>query len=172
MFCKFLSCRFHPIAHPIIQFFVKTAFTFQLKSFLHPTGWKALREGSRQTTSQKTIGGELMDAATEKQKAYIRKLFIKCGVPKWMFNPLKLWNISKEDADMLINGLRIMKKFDHGDLKDVIWETIQGKNAIQPQAKTVDQLEEETLDPDQGEWLERVQWENTDPPDGRKKHCS
>jgi len=85
-----------------------------------------------------------MDAATVKQKAYIRKLFIKCGVPKWMFNPLKLWNISKEDADLLINGLRIMKKFDHEDLKNVIWETIQGKNAIQPQTKTVDQLEEES----------------------------
>ena len=85
-----------------------------------------------------------MDAATTKQKAYIRKLFIKCGVPKWMFNPLKLWNISKEDADLLINGLRIMKKFDHEDLKNVIWETIQGKNAIQPQTKTVDQLEEES----------------------------
>jgi len=62
--------------------------------------------------SQKTNGGERMDAATSKQKAYIKNLFIKCGVPKWIFNPLKLWNIRKKDADLLINGLRIMKKFD------------------------------------------------------------
>ena len=106
-----------------------------------------------------------MDAATVKQKAYIRKLFIKCGVPKWMFNPLKLWNISKDDADLLINSLRILKDFDSGDLKEIIWQRLQGKNAIQPQAKTVDQLEEEATEPDHGGWLEQDYWEDTDPPD-------
>ena len=74
-----------------------------------------------------------MDAATAKQKAYVRKLFVKCGTPEWVFNPLNLWNISKKDADLLINGLRMMKDFDDGDLKD----------AIQKMTKTIDELEEE-----------------------------
>jgi hypothetical protein len=84
-----------------------------------------------------------MDAATMKQKAYIKSLFVKCGVPKWIFNPLKLWNISKEDADLLINGLKVMKKFDHGDLKEVIWQGLQEKRAIQAKPRTIDQVEEE-----------------------------
>ena len=82
-----------------------------------------------------------MDAATKKQKAYIKFLFIRCGVPKWIFNPLKLWNISKQDADILINGLRMMKKYDDGDLKEIIWQGIQGKNAFQKMTKTVDEFE-------------------------------
>ena len=87
-----------------------------------------------------------MDAATAKQKAYVRNLFVKCGVPKWVFNPLKLWNISKDDADLLINGLRMMKKYDNGDMKDIIWQGIQGKKALQKITKTIDELEEEASD--------------------------
>ena len=105
-----------------------------------------------------------MDAATSKQKAYIKDLFVKCGVPKWIFNPLKLWNISKSDADLLINGLRIMKKFDHEDLKDMIWQILQEKNAIQIKSKTVDQLEEEaeqaTYDPTTEDWLDQQTYED------------
>ena len=98
-----------------------------------------------------------MDAATAKQKAYVRKLFVKCGTPEWVFNPLKLWNISKEDADLLINGLRILKDFDNGDLKEIIWQKLQGKNAIQKMTRTVDELEEEqaTYDPTCEDWLDQ-----------------
>jgi len=106
-----------------------------------------------------------MDAATAKQKAYIKNLFIKCGVPKWIFNPLKLWNISKKDADLLINGLRIMKDFDDEGLKDVIWQRLQGKNAVQKMTKTVDELEEEaeeqaTYDPTAEDWLDQQTYED------------
>jgi len=98
-----------------------------------------------------------MDAATAKQKAYVRKLFVKCGTPEWVFNPLKLWNISKEDADLLINGLRILKDFDNGDLKEIIWLRLQGKNAIQKMTRTVDELEEEQAiyDPTCEDWLDQ-----------------
>jgi hypothetical protein len=100
-----------------------------------------------------------MGAATKKQKAYIKGLFVKCGVPKWVFNPLKLWNISKSDADLLINGLRVMKKFDNGDLKEAIWQGIQEKKAINIKPKTIEQLEEEseqaTYDPTCEDWLDQ-----------------
>ena len=98
-----------------------------------------------------------MDAATAKQKAYVRKLFVKCGTPEWVFNPLNLWNISKEDADLLINGLRILKDFDNGDLKEIIWLRLQGKNAIQKMTRTVDELEEEQAeyDPTCEDWLDQ-----------------
>jgi hypothetical protein len=99
-----------------------------------------------------------MDAATAKQKAYVRKLFVKCGTPEWVFNPLNLWNISKKDADLLINGLRMMKDFDNGDLKDAIWQRLQGKNAIQKTTRTIDEMEEEgqtTYDPTCEDWLDQ-----------------
>jgi len=105
-----------------------------------------------------------MDAATSKQKAYIKDLFVKCGVPKWIFNPLKLWNISRLDADLLINDLRIMKKFDHEDLKDIIWQRLQERNPIHAQTKTVNQLEEETeqttYDPTTEDWLDQQFYNN------------
>ena len=103
-----------------------------------------------------------MDAATSKQKAYVRDLFVKCGVPRWVFNPLKLWNISRDDADMLIGGLKIMKKFEPGDLKDVIWEGLQSKNMVQIRAKTIDELEEEQADydPTVEDWLDQQVYED------------
>jgi hypothetical protein len=105
-----------------------------------------------------------MDAATKKQKAYIKGLFVKCGVPKWVFNPLKLWNISKSDADLLINGLRVMKKFDHGDLKEAIWLGLQEKRAISVKPRTIEQLEEEaeqaTYDPTCEDWLDQQFYNN------------
>ena len=106
-----------------------------------------------------------MDAATSKQKVYIRSLFVRCGVPRWIFNPLKLWNISKKDADLLINGLRIMKKFDEEGLKDAIWQRLQGKNAVQKITRTIDEMEEEageqaTYDPTGEDWLDQQTYED------------
>ena len=40
-----------------------------------------------------------MDAATSKQKAYIRNLFVKNGVPKWVFNPLEYQQEGRRYAD-------------------------------------------------------------------------
>jgi hypothetical protein len=71
---------------------------------------------------------------------------------------LNLWNISKKDADLLINGLRMMKDFDNGDLKDAIWQRLQGKNAIQKTTRTIDEMEEEgqtTYDPTCEDWLDQ-----------------
>ena len=99
-----------------------------------------------------------MDAATSKQKAYVRKLFVKCGTPEWVFNPLNLWNISRQGTDSLINDLLVLRKFHHGDLKDAIWQRLQGKNAIQKTTKTVDEMEEEgqaTYDPTCEDWLDQ-----------------
>jgi hypothetical protein len=158
-----------PLHHAhLLQFFVKAAFTFQLKSFCCPTCLKALREGSHKNASQKINGGELMDAATTKQKAYVRDLFVRCGVPKWIFNPLKLWNISKGDADLLINGLRIMKEFNEEDLKEVIWQRLQNKSAIQKITRTVDELEEKaeeqaTYDPTTEDWLDQQTYDDDIP---------
>ena len=103
-----------------------------------------------------------MDAATSKQKAYVRDLFVQCGVPKWIFNPLKLWNISKKDADLLINALRIMKEFDEEGMKDAIWQRLQGKNAVQKMTRTIDELEEEqaTYDPTGEDWLDQQTYED------------
>ena len=71
-----------------------------------------------------------MDAATATQKAFIKKLFMKCGVPRWVFNPLKMWNISRPDAKLLINSLKIMKNFSNDDLKEVIWRRLEERNAF------------------------------------------
>ena len=84
-----------------------------------------------------------MDTATLKQKAYIKDLFVKCGVPKWIFNPLKLWNISKDDACQLITTLLILKTTHHGDLREIICQDLEGKNILQ-ETTNIDQQEEET----------------------------
>ena len=84
-----------------------------------------------------------MDAATTKQKTFIRDLFVRCGVPKWIFNPLKFWNICKDDADLLIKSLKIMKDFDHEELKDAIWQNLESRNAFHKTTKTLDEIEEE-----------------------------
>ena len=101
-----------------------------------------------------------MDAATAKQKAYVRKLFVKCGTPDWVFNPLAAWNISKKGADSLISDLLVLRKSHHGDLKDIIWQGIQGKNAIQKMTRTVDELEEEAdYDPTCEDWLDQQDYD-------------
>ena len=100
-----------------------------------------------------------MDAATAKQKAYVRKLFVKCGTPRWVFNPLNLWNISKQGADSLINDLLVLRKYHHGDLREMICQTLEGKNILQGATRTIDELEESeeqaTYDPTTEDWLDQ-----------------
>ena len=84
-----------------------------------------------------------MNAATSKQKANIKDLFIQGGLTDWVFNPLDHWNISKKDAGLLIHNLRLMIKYDHEDLKDVICQSLLGRNIFKSVVKTVDMLEEE-----------------------------
>lgn len=106
-----------------------------------------------------------MDAATATQKAFIKKLFMKCGVPRWVFNPLKMWNISRPDAKLLINSLKIMKNFSNDDLKEVIWRRLEERNAFKKQVKTVDQLEEdEPMEETAIDWLEEqtYKWKEED----------
>lgn len=103
-----------------------------------------------------------MDAATAKQKAFIKKLFIRCGVPRWVFNPL---NMSRTDADLLINSLKIMKDFSNDDLKEVIWRRLEERNAFKKEPKTVDQLEdEEPVEETAIDWLEEqtYRWKEED----------
>ena len=80
-----------------------------------------------------------MNAATSKQKAYIRDLFVKCGVPKWVFNPIMAWKVSKQGADTLISDLLVLKKSNHGDLKEMICQTLEGKDILRPPTKTISQ---------------------------------
>jgi len=98
-----------------------------------------------------------MDAATAKQKAYVRKLFVKCGTPEWVFNPLNLWNISKQDADLMISDLLVLRKSHHGDLREMICQSLEGKNILQGATKTIDELEEEQAeyDPTCEDWLDQ-----------------
>jgi len=98
-----------------------------------------------------------MDAATSKQKAYIKGLFVQGGLPDCIFSPLHRWRIGYEDANSLINNLRMMIKYDHEDLKEVICQSLQGKNVFQSPTKTVDVLEEEqaTYNPTCEDWLDQ-----------------
>lgn len=84
-----------------------------------------------------------MYAAPLKQKAYIKDLFIHGGLSDWIFNPLDFWDISKKDASLLIHNLCLMIKYDHEDLKDVICQSLLGRNIFKSVVKTVDVLEEE-----------------------------
>jgi len=102
-----------------------------------------------------------MDAATSKQKAHIKGLFIQGGFPGWIFNPLDLWNINKQDADSLIHNLRMMIKYDHEDLKDEIAQSLEGKDIFQTPAITIDKLEEAekqaTNNLSSEEWIQKSQ---------------
>jgi len=108
-----------------------------------------------------------MDAATAKQKAYIKGLFVKCGVPKWVFNPLVAWNISKQEADSLISDLLVLRKSHHGDLREMICQTLEGKNILQGATKTIDELEEAeeqaTYDPTCEDWLDQQTYDDDIP---------
>jgi len=103
-----------------------------------------------------------MDAATMEQKAYIKDLFVQFGVPKWVFNPMVAWNISKQDACSLINDLLVLKKTHHGDLKEMICQTLEGKKILQETTRTIDELEEEQANCDltSEDWLEQQIYED------------
>jgi len=104
-----------------------------------------------------------MDAATMEQKAYIRDLFVQFGVPKWEFNPMVAWSISKQDACSLINDLQVLKKFHNGDLKEMICQTLEGKKILKETTKTVDEMEEEeqaNCDLTSEDWLEQQIYED------------
>jgi hypothetical protein len=98
-----------------------------------------------------------MDAATSKQKAYIKGLFVQGGLPDCIFSPLHRWRIGYEDANSLIHNLRMMIRYDHEDLKEVICQSLQCKNVFQSPTKTVDVLEEEqaTYNPTCEDWLDQ-----------------
>lgn len=105
-----------------------------------------------------------MDAATTKQKAYIKGLFVQGGLPDCIFSPLHRWRIGYEDANSLIHNLRMMIRYDHEDLKEVICQSLQGKNVFQTPTKTVDELEEAeeqaTYDPTCEDWLDQQTYED------------
>ena len=112
-----------------------------------------------------------MDVATLKQKAYIRDLFVKGGLPDCIFNPLHKWRIDHEGAVLLIRKLRLMIKYDHEDMKDEICQILLGKNVFQTPTKTVDEIEEETMeltfsDPPVENWLDQQIYRD----DRRKKY--
>ena len=76
---------------------------------------------------------------------------------------MNLWNISKKDADLLINDLLVLRKSYHGDLKEMICQTLEGKNILQGATKTIDELEEEeqaTYDPTSEDWLDQQTYED------------
>jgi len=98
-----------------------------------------------------------MDAATSKQKAYIKALFVQGGLPDRIFSPLYRWRIDNKDADWLIHNLRMMIRYDHEELKDEICQKLLGKNVFQIPTKTVDVLEEEQAiyNPTCEDWLDQ-----------------
>ena len=69
------------------SFFIKKRSPFQLKSYSGIPAAK-LYEKVHDGHLKKINGGELMDAATAKQKAYIKGLFVQGGLPGWIFSPL------------------------------------------------------------------------------------
>jgi hypothetical protein len=104
-----------------------------------------------------------MDLATAKQKLYIKDLFVQCGVPKLVFNPIMAWKISKQAADKLIHNLLVLKKTHHGDLREIICQDIDGKNIINEPARTIEEQEEEkqaTYDPTIEDWLDQQKYED------------
>jgi len=61
-----------------------------------------------------------MDAATLKQKAFIKKLLVKFGVPSSVLTELDQWKISKEEASGLITELLILARCGWGGLQEII----------------------------------------------------
>jgi hypothetical protein len=110
---------------------------------------------------QKINGGELMDAATSKQKAYIKALFVQGGLPDRIFSPLYRWRIDNKDADWLIHNLRMMIRYDHEELKDEICQKLLGKNLFLTPTKTIDMLEEEQAiyNPTCEDWLDQQNYD-------------
>jgi len=84
-----------------------------------------------------------MDAATLKQKAFIRKILVKFGVSRSEFTELDQWKIGKEEASNLITELLILARCGWGGLQEIINKNLDNKNVFRHVTRTVDQLEEE-----------------------------
>lgn len=84
-----------------------------------------------------------MDAATLKQKAFMRKLLVRFGVPWSEFNEPKKWKIGKEDAHNIITELLLLEKCGWGDLKEILSDGLEGKQVLKYVARTIDEMEEE-----------------------------
>lgn len=89
-----------------------------------------------------------MDAATLKQKAFMRKLLVRFGVPWGEFNEPDQWKIGKEEAHCVITELLLLDKCGWGDLKDILCDSLEGKRVIKYVARTIDEMEEEPESPD------------------------
>lgn len=100
-----------------------------------------------------------MDAATSKQKEFIKQLFLGHGFHWRNINPLGYWDISREEASELINDLKVLQRHDSKDLRDMICQDIDGKHIIHNITRTIEELEDEeeqaTYDPTTEDWLDQ-----------------
>lgn len=99
-----------------------------------------------------------MDAATSKQKAFIRKILVQFGVPRSEFNEPAIWKIEKEEASRLITELLMLARCKYGDLREIICETLEGKQVLKYVTKTIQEMEEEDqadYDPTSEDWLDQ-----------------
>ncbi len=102
-------------------------------------------------------GGEKMDNATMKQKAYIRELFLGQGFRWRNINPLEFWNISRREASELIHDLKVLQRHYSGDLRDMICQSIIGKNIVYNIAETIEEMEEEE---EQEDWPDQLTYKD------------
>ena len=99
-----------------------------------------------------------MDAATSKQKAFIKKLLVRSGVPRSEFNEPERWKIGKEDAHYLITELLLLENCHFGSLNDILSNSLEGKQVLRYVTKTIQELEEEdraVYDPTSEDWLDQ-----------------
>jgi hypothetical protein len=103
-----------------------------------------------------------MDAATLKQKAYIRNLLLKHKFRWRNINPLGFWEISKKEANNLINDLKTLQRHYSRDLRDMICQDMDGKYIIYDITRTIEEMEEEQADyePTYEGWLEQQVYED------------
>jgi hypothetical protein len=84
-----------------------------------------------------------MDAATWKQKAFMKKLLVRFGVPNAEFNEPEQLKIGKEEAHCIITELLLLKKCGWGDLRGILSDGLEGKQVLKYVTKTFEELEEE-----------------------------
>ena len=105
-----------------------------------------------------------MDAATSKQKEFIRQLFLGHGFHWRNINPLEFWDISREEASGLITDLKALQRHYSRDLREMICQDIEGKHIIHNITKTIEELEEAeeqaTYDPTCEDWLDQQTYED------------
>ena len=102
-----------------------------------------------------------MDAATLKQKAFIRKLLVQSGVPRSDFHELDFWKLGKEEASRTITELLLLERCYFGKLDEIISENLESKRVLKYVTKTIQELEVEedenqaTYDPTCEDWLDQ-----------------